>query len=106
MSLLGDRHGAAMQTSSALRYTNVQRYVRGLPADEPVRHMVTWGGGTSFEEYAIHPLELASSCLGPGGQRMLRRGPLDECQLLLDFDNGRTATIHLYINARTPSAAS
>src|SRR5690242_585312 len=53
---LADRHGVAMQTSSALRYTNVQRHVRQLPPDEHVRHMVTWGGGKSFEEYAIHPL--------------------------------------------------
>ena len=55
---LADRHGAAIQTSSALRYTNVQAYARDVGPDN-ILHMVAWGGGRSFDEYVIHPVELA-----------------------------------------------
>ena len=102
---LADRYGVALQTSSALRYTNVQESLRAPHAD-PVRHMVTWGGGRSFDEYAIHPLELAVSCLGPEVEGLRRRGTGDETQLLLDFSGGRTAVVNVYTNANTPFAAS
>src|SRR5262245_23522462 len=54
---LADEYRTPIQTTSALRYTNVQDEVRkATPAK--VEHMITWGGGGSFDEYAIHPLEL------------------------------------------------
>ena len=40
---LADRHRVAMQTTSALRYTNVQDYVREV-GGRNVRHMITWAG--------------------------------------------------------------
>src|SRR5450759_2028305 len=60
---LADQHHTVMQTTSALRYTNVQAYVQKIGADS-VKHMVTWGGGRSYAEYAIHPVELMVSCMG------------------------------------------
>lgn len=102
---LADEHGVAMQTSSALRYTNVQEEVRALE-DETLRHMVTWGGGRSFGEYAIHPVELAVSCLGAEAISLMRRGTGAESQLLIDFSGGRTAVINVYTEAQTPYAAS
>jgi predicted dehydrogenase len=102
---LADRYGAPLQTSSALRYTNVQEAVRA-PGAERVQHMVTWGGGSSFGEYAIHPVELAVSCLGPEAERLMRRGTGDQSQLLIDFSGGRTAVVNVYTNANTAFAAS
>lgn len=102
---LADKCGVAMQTTSALRYTNVQERVRQLGADK-VRHMVTWGGGSSFEEYAIHPLELAISCMGPKVRAMMRRGTGVQSQLLLDFAKGRTAVVNVYTHSATPFAAA
>lgn len=101
---LADAHGVAMQTSSALRYTNVQERLAEL--DAPLLHMIVWGGGSSFGEYAIHPLELIVSCMGPGVERLMRRGSGDHSQLLLDFSEGRTAIANVYTNANTPFAAS
>ena len=90
---LADRYRVPMQTTSALRYTEVQDYVAEVGRRQ-VRHMVTWGDGRSFGEYAIHPLELAVSCMGPNVQRMMRRGGGKQSQLLLDFSGGRTAVVN------------
>ena len=102
---LADRHRAPMQTTSALRYTEVQDYVEEIGHGQ-VRHMVTWGGGRSFGEYAIHPLELAVSCMGPGVRRVMRRGAGKQSQLLLDYTRGRTAVVNVYTGSSTPFAAS
>ena len=102
---LADRHKVPMQTSSALRYSGVQEYVMEV-GRKHVKHMVTWGGGRSFGEYAIHPLEMAISCMGPGVRRVMRRGTGRHSQLLLSFTGGRTAVVNVYTNARTPYAAS
>lgn len=102
---LADSHRVPMQTTSALRYTEVQDYVEEVGRRQ-VRHMVTWGGGRSFGEYAIHPLELAISCMGPNVRRMMRRGGGKQSQLLLDFSGGRTAVVNVYTGASTPYAAS
>ncbi len=101
---LADRYKTPVQTSSALRYTNVQDFVR--KTGEEVRHIVTWGGGRSFDEYAVHPLELAISCMGPQVTQVMRRGREPEVQLLLDFDGGRTAVVNVYTQASTPFAAA
>ncbi len=102
---LADRHRSAVQTTSALRYTNVQEYVQSI-GREDVRHMVAWGGGRSFGEYAIHPLELVVSSMGAEARRLMRRGKGTQSQLLIDFSRGRTAVVNVYIGADTPFAAS
>lgn len=102
---LADRYGAAVQSSSALRYTNVQAQAAEL-ASQNLRHVVAWGGGRSFEEYAIHPLEIAVSCLGANATRVARRGRGNQSQLLIDFTEGRTAVVNVCTNAATPFAAS
>lgn len=102
---LADRHGAPIQTSSALRHTNVQSYVDSVGRDS-VRHMVAWGGGSSFDEYAIHPTELVVSCMGAQAESMMRRGIGDQSQLLVNFSAGRTAVINVYAKTDTPFAAS
>ena len=102
---LADRHRVPMQTTSALRYTEVQDYVEEIGHGQ-IRHMVTWGGGRSFGEYAIHPLELAVSCMGPGVRRVMRRGAGKQSQLLLDYTRGRTAVVNVYTGSSTPFAAS
>ncbi len=102
---LADTNRVPMQTTSALRYTEAQVYVEEVGRRQ-VRHMVTWGGGRSFGEYAIHPLELAVSCMGPGVQRVMRRGAGKQSQLLLDYTGGRTAVVNVYTGSSTPFAAT
>jgi predicted dehydrogenase len=101
---LADRHHAPIQTSSALRTTNVQRAVAA--AGEAPRHVAAWGGGRSFGEYAIHPLELAVSLLGPEAVSLQRRGDAAFDQLLIGLTGGRTATVNVHCGGSTPFAAA
>jgi predicted dehydrogenase len=101
---LADEHGTPVQTTSALRYTNVQDHVR--QSSDEVKHMITWGGGSSFGEYAIHPLELLVSCMGPAAIELMRRGSGEFSQLLINFRDGRTGVANVYLKGRTPFAAA
>ena len=102
---LADEHGTPIQTTSALRYTNVQDEVRKLAATK-VQHMITWGGGGSFNEYAIHPLELLISVMGHEATALMRRGTSERAQLLIDFAAGRTGVVNVFPKTNTPFAAS
>jgi predicted dehydrogenase len=102
---LADLHNVAVQSTSALRYTEVQKYV-AMAGREHVRHVVTWGPGSNYDEYVIHPVELAVSCLGHEVRSLMRRGTEPESQLLINFTNGRTAVVHVYNKKQTPYAAS
>lgn len=100
---LADQHGTVMQTSSALRYTNVQDEVKKLGK---IEHMIAWGGGGSFAEYAIHPLELLISVMGPEVTAMMRRGAGSRSQLLINFTGERTGISNVFAQTNTPFAAS
>lgn len=102
---LADQYGTAMQTTSALRYTQVQEYTKTLPPNS-VQHAITWGGGGSFAEYVIHPVELLISVMGHELESLMRRGPEKRSQLLLNFSRERTAVVNVYIQSNTPFAAS
>jgi len=102
---LADEHKAAIQTTSALRYTNVQQHVRE-PKTGSVKHMITWGGGSSFGEYAIHPVELLISCMGPDAKSLMRRTSGEFSQLLINFDGNGTGVANVYTRGDTPFAAS
>jgi len=99
---LADKHKVALQTSSALRYTAAQKAAKV----EDVRHVIAWGPGRSYDEYAIHPVELAVSLLGPEAVALSRRGTGAESQLRIDFSGGRTAVVNVYTQRKTPYAAS
>jgi len=102
---VADKHNAPLQTTSALRYTNVQQYLKE-PGTGPVKHMTTWGPGRSFDEYAIHPLELLISCMGPEATHLLRRGTDNFAQLIVNFTGARTGVANVYIGTQTPYAAA
>jgi predicted dehydrogenase len=102
---LADEHATPVQTTSALRYTSVQDEVKKA-APSKVEHMITWGGGGSFGEYAIHPLELLISVMGHEATGLMRRGTSDRSQLLIEFTGGRTGVVNIYPKSNTPFAAS
>jgi hypothetical protein len=103
---LADQHRTPIQTTSALRYTNVQAFVRKVGGTATVKHMVAWGGGRSFAEYAIHPVELIVSCMDAGAQAVMRRGTEEHSQLLINFSNGRTGVANVYTQGDTPYSAA
>jgi len=105
---LADRHRVAVQTTSALRYTEVQTVVRKpeLSKESPVIHLAVWGGGTSVEEYAIHPIELAVSCLGPDVDQLLAVGDVSHPQWILRYRDGRIASIDFNAGEHVPYMAA
>ncbi len=105
---LADHYQVAVQTSSALRYTEVQAVVRKrmLSSKSPVCHLAVWGGGTSLEEYAIHPLELAVSCLGAGADALLALGDAEHPHWVLRYGDGHLASIDFNAHAHVPYAAA
>ena len=103
---LADKHKTPIMTSSALRHTNVQAHVKTIGGPGHVRHMVVFAPGRTFEEYVIHPLEMVVSCMGPTARQLMRRGTEQCSQILVNYSDGRTATINQYCQTRTPYAAS
>ena len=103
---LADQHKTPVQTTSALRYTNVQEFVKKSGGTAAVKHMVAWGGGSSFAEYAIHPVELIVSCMGAAAQAIMRRGTEEHSQLLINFSDGRTGVANVYTQGNTPYVAA
>jgi hypothetical protein len=98
---LADRHGSPIQSSSALRYTDVRRAAAEL---DPVREIIAWGGGRSFDEYAVHPLELAVSVLGHEAVDVIRVDDPGRVQLLIAFSRGRSAAVNVHLGDRPFSA--
>lgn len=88
---LADEHGTPIQTTSALRTTNVQQEVAQM--DELLVSVAQWAGGASFDEYGIHPVELAVSCLGLSPERLTLCGAVHHPTLTIAFSDGRVATI-------------
>lgn len=88
---LADRFGTPIQSTSALRSTNIQQVVAQL--DEPPISLAQWAGGASFEEYGVHPVELAVSCLGHEAERLTIGGRDPHTTLMIEFSGGRVATI-------------
>lgn len=99
---LADANGVAVQTTSALRSTAVQRRVGELPS--AVKSMTVYSSGTSFEEYGIHPLELVVSCLGPDAEAVMRLGGEVHPQFVLRFSEDRAAMIDFSVTADSPFA--
>ncbi|QEG32902.1 Gfo/Idh/MocA family oxidoreductase [Bythopirellula goksoeyrii] len=88
---LADQYGVPVQTTSALRNTNIQLRVQGLAS--PVQSMFVTAGGSSFAEYGIHPMELAVSTMGPDIVALMRIGNLNHPQYVLKFSDNRTVII-------------
>jgi len=102
---LADKHGAPVDTASALRYTAVQEYAGEIGRDK-IRHVIAWCPGGKIHEYLVHPVETIVSVLGPQVERVMRRGADHEAQVLIDFSGGRTAVANVYLKTKTPYAAS
>ncbi len=101
---LADTHSVPVMTSSALRYDNALQDQVWEMGRENLKHAQTWGGGRSFGEYAIHPLEMAITAMGANVKQLMRTGTDEYSQLHLKFEDDRTATVHVYIGPKCPYA--
>jgi len=101
---LADSYSVPIQTTSALRTTDVQQYVRDCR--EELQHVYIWGGGGTLEEYGIHPIELAVSCLGANAMEMLWFGPVEHPQIVLRYAEGKSAVIDFTAGAHVEYLAA
>ena len=101
---LADSYSIAIQSTSALRSTNVQQYLR--ETGNAVKSMFITAAGPSFDEYGIHPVELAISCLGAEATGLMRLGSMDHPRFLLKFANDHEALIDFNQMADVPFSAT
>lgn len=99
---LADRHRVPIITSSALRCAASLRKAVAELGRGGIRHMQAWGGGRSFEEYFIHPLEMVISTMGPQVARAMRLiDGANHHAVHLQFADGRSASVFVHANTAT-----
>ena len=91
---LADAADVPVQSSSVLRYTEVQEFCQSAPENRP-DFVSTWGGGTDFHEYIIHQVEMAVSLLGPDYESLRAERLAHITRIDLAFSGGRAASIHM-----------
>lgn len=71
---LAEQHGTPLMSSSALRYGEelVKELTEGKFGAQKPTFVSTTGGGSSFQEYAIHQIEMIVSALGTGARSVTR----------------------------------
>jgi predicted dehydrogenase len=96
---LADKHRVPVITSSALRCAaSMNKLVAELGKDK-IRHMRAWGGGRSFEEYVIHPLEMLIAAMGPQVKGVMRLSDgTNHHELHIKFAGGRTGSVFVHNN--------
>jgi hypothetical protein len=102
---LADKNGVAVITTSALRFCDEFKAVVDEVGKNGIKHMSMWGGGSSFEEYSIHPVEGIISTMGSDVTHVMRWGDKQFSQVDMKFAGGRTATAYLYVNIAVPYMA-
>lgn len=102
---IGDKAGLPIESSSALRYTDEVPALLKEIGEEKILRVQTWGGGRSFEEYAIHPLEWAISILGPDVAKLTKHQVGALHTLTLDYHSGQRADAHVFLTEQTPFKA-
>jgi predicted dehydrogenase len=101
---LADRHRAAIQTTSVLRYSNVRQEAFSLRG--VVRNIYVWAGGGSLAEYGIHPVELIVSSFGMTDADVMCTGTADHPQILIRFPDGRAGVIDFTVGVDVTYAAA
>lgn len=86
---LAAQHGTPMYSTSALRFAS--EYAEIDP--EGIQTICSWGPG-AFDNYSIHQIEPIIRLMGPAPKRIMFTGTTDSPALLIDFGEGRQASIH------------
>lgn len=96
---LADKYRVPVITSSALRCAaSLNKLVAELGKDK-IRHMRAWGGGRSFEEYVIHPIEMLIATMGSDVKEVMRLSDGEHHnELHLRFRGGRTGSVFVHTN--------
>ena len=96
---LAEKHGTPLMSSSALRFGD--ELISGKLQEMKPFLFCTTGGGSSFDEYGIHQLEMIVSIMGTDVRNMKLTGDSDKISLILAYGNGNLAQIS-YARAKLP----
>jgi predicted dehydrogenase len=96
---LADKYGVPVFTTSALRCASSLNRLLDQLCRENIRHLRAWGGGRSFREYAIHPLEMVIAAMGPEVRQVMHLAQGEHHELNIRFSRGRTASVFVHLNA-------
>ncbi len=89
-----EQHGTPLMSCSALRYAPaLELALKGVSG--PIRFASVSGGGSSFEEYAIHQIEMLVMALGVGASRIMHGGNSEADLMVIDYSDGRRGVINL-----------
>ena len=86
---LAAKHGTPMYSTSALRFAS--EYNELDRSD--IQTISSWGPG-AFANYSIHQIEPIVSLMGTSPKRVMYIGTPDSPALLIDFGDGRQATVN------------
>ena len=90
------KHGTPMFSSSALRFgSEIQTAVKETLAGKVPNFALSTGGGTSFEEYSIHQIEMLVMVMGTGAKRVMQCGAGQTNQMLIDYGSERRCSMTL-----------
>ncbi|WP_303054767.1 Gfo/Idh/MocA family oxidoreductase [Victivallis vadensis] len=88
-----DNFNTPLFSSSALRFGDELSAIRG---GFEVEYMETQGGGSNFQEYAVHQLEMIVSVMGGGVSRLIRLKHGRADHVVFEFTDGRRAAMTLH----------
>ena len=90
------KHATPMFSSSALRFSPaLQETLKEKLKSEKANFAATAGGGSSFEEYAIHQIEMLVMCVGTGAKRVMQCGGATANHMVIGYDDDRSAAMTL-----------
>ena len=91
-----EEYGTPMFSSSALRFgSDIQKAVSETLRGQTVEFAFSAGGGTSFEEYSIHQIEMLTMLMGTGAKRVMQCGSDSTSHMLIDYGSGRRSVMTL-----------
>ena len=86
---LAGKYRTPLMSSSALRFSD--ELISGELRDMKPVLLSTTGGGSSFEEYGIHQLEMMISVMGADVKNLKLTGDRQKLSLVLEYANGNIA---------------
>ncbi len=86
-----------MMSSSALRFgSEIQNFLKDTLKRDKVKFAAIRGGGSSFEEYAIHQIEMLVMLMGGGAKNVMQCGTSTNNLLVVEYEDGRRASVSRY----------
>ncbi len=94
---LAEQHGTPLMSSSALRYgTELQDILNGQYAEKKPTFISTFGGGSTFQEYSIHQIEMIVASLGTGAKSVMRLPNCANSHFAVEYADGKRSATMAY----------